>query len=245
MAYTAAALSYLVQRSAKPVVVTGAQRPIDLDVTDARQNLADAILFAATPGARDVSIVFDGKVIAGTRARKERTHSFNAFSSMNFPYLATIQNGRVIFYLPPAEKDDAPCFFRELDTKVALVKLVPGVDAGLLEYACRENDAVVVESFGVGGLPTNALVDAPKIFSAACAAGKTVVMTTQVPLEGSNMSVYEVGRAIVETPGMLEAFDMTIEATLCKLMWILGLTREHDRIARLFHTTVNHDTLFT
>ena len=80
MAYTAAALSYLIQSSAKPVVITGAQKPIDMENTDARINLYDSLRFASDDRACGVTIVFDGKVIAGTRGKKERTKSYNAFS---------------------------------------------------------------------------------------------------------------------------------------------------------------------
>lgn len=99
MAYTAAALSYLIQNSKKPIVITGAQKPIDLEITDAKTNLMDSLLFASHDQAYGVTLVFDGKVIAGTRAKKERTKSYNAFSSINFPYIATIQDQHVIFYL--------------------------------------------------------------------------------------------------------------------------------------------------
>lgn len=84
MAYTAAALSYLIQNNRKPVVITGAQKPIDLPITDARANLLDSLRFAAHDRAHGVNIVFGGEVIAGTRAKKERSKSFNAFSSINF-----------------------------------------------------------------------------------------------------------------------------------------------------------------
>lgn len=70
MAYTAAALSYLIRNSAKPIVITGAQKPIDMENTDARTNLADSLRFASHPNAHGVNIVFDGKVIAGTRGKK-------------------------------------------------------------------------------------------------------------------------------------------------------------------------------
>ena len=91
MAYTAAALSYLVQGSAKPVVLTGSQRSVYSRDTDARRNLADAFLFCADDGAYGVRIVFDGSVILGTRAKKTRTRSFNAFSSIDFPAVAVMR----------------------------------------------------------------------------------------------------------------------------------------------------------
>lgn len=92
MAYTAAGLSYLIQGSPKPIVLTGAQKPIGFDSTDSKVNLTDALRCAAEdlPG---VAIVFDGKVIPGTRAKKTRSKSFQAFSSINFPYLGSCGTG--------------------------------------------------------------------------------------------------------------------------------------------------------
>ena len=125
MAYTAAALSYLIQNSKKPIVITGAQKPIDLEITDAKTNLTDSLLFASCERAHDVNIVFDGKVIAGTRGKKERTKSYNAFSSINFPYIAAIQDGHIIFYLDDKELIREPVrFYHGLDERVSLLKLI-------------------------------------------------------------------------------------------------------------------------
>ena len=87
LAYTAAALSYMIQNSAKPIVVTGAQKPINMDVTDAKTNLLDSFIYAADDDSQGVNLVFDGKVIVGTRAKKEHAKSYNAFSSINFRIL--------------------------------------------------------------------------------------------------------------------------------------------------------------
>ncbi|MFR5732070.1 MAG: asparaginase [Clostridium sp.] len=109
LAYTASALSYLIQNSPKPIVITGAQKPIDLEITDAKTNLSDSFLFASCDKAHGVNIVFDGKVIAGTRGKKERTKSYNAFSSINFPYIATIQDSNIIFYLDDKDQVQRGC----------------------------------------------------------------------------------------------------------------------------------------
>ena len=124
MAYTAAALSYLVQGSPKPIVLTGAQKPIGFDSTDSKMNLMDAFRCAAAdlPG---VSIVFNGKVILGTRARKTRSKSFQAFSSINHPELAVLRDGVLLRYIRQ-DCGPAPVFYDRLDPKVALLKLVPG-----------------------------------------------------------------------------------------------------------------------
>lgn len=245
MAYTAAAISYLVQHSNKPIVITGAQKPIDLDVTDARTNLLDSLRFAACERAHGVNIVFDGKVIAGTRGKKERTKSYNAFSSINFPYLAVIQDEHILFYIDDKWQDrEKVRFYHDLDNRVALLKLIPSLDSSLLDYMAEHYDAVVIESFGVGGLPSYESGDFYSSIEKWISMGKTVVMTTQVTQEGSNMSVYEVGQKIKNTFGLIESYDMTLEATVTKLMWILGQTRDARQVKDMFYKTINHDILW-
>ena len=240
MAYTAAALSYLIQGSPKPIVLTGAQKPIGFDSTDSKVNLMDAFRCAAEdlPG---VSIVFNNRVILGTRAKKTRSKSFQAFSSINYPDLGVLRDGVLLRYIRQACRE-APVFFDRLDTKVALLKLVPGVDRGLADYLLERNDALIIESFGVGGLPEDSgLYDCIRD---AMAAGKTVVLTTQVENEGSDLGVYHVGHALKNDLGVLEAYDMTTEAVVAKLMWILGQTRRREEIVRLFYTPVAQDILW-
>ena len=245
MAYTAAAMSYLVQHSSKPIVITGAQKPIDLDVTDARTNLLDSLRFASCDRAHGVSIVFDGKVIAGTRGKKERTKSYNAFSSINFPYLAVIQEEHILFYIDDKWQDkETVRFYHDLDSRVALLKLIPSMGSSVLDYLAEHHDAVVIESFGVGGLPSYDSGDFYSSIEKWISQGEVIVMTTRVTQEGSNMSVYEVGQKIKNAFGLIESYDMTLEATVTKLMWILGQTREPDRIRELFYRTVNHDILW-
>lgn len=245
MAYTAAALSYLIQNPEKPIVITGAQKPIDLEITDAKTNLLDSLRFTSSDKAYGVVLVFDGKVIAGTRAKKERTKSYNAFSSINFPYLATIQDGHIIFYLD--DKDLNPKtvkFYHELNSSVVLLKLIPSMDASILDYMAEHYDAVIIESFGVGGLPSYDSGDYHKAIKRWMDLGKIVVMTTQVTNEGSNMSVYEVGQSIKKEFGILEAYDMTLEATVTKLMWALGQSRDSSEVRRMLYQTINRDTLW-
>ena len=245
MAYTAAALSYMIQNPHKPIVITGAQKPIDLDVTDARTNLLDSLRFAASERAHGVTIVFDGKVIAGTRGKKERSKSYNAFSSINFPYLAVIQDEHILYYIDDKWQDrESVRFYHEMDSQVSLLKLIPSMDSSLLDYMAEHYDAVVIESFGVGGLPSYESGDFYSSIEKWISMGKVVVMTTQVTQEGSNMSVYEVGQKIKNAFGLIESYDMTLEATVTKLMWILGQTRDHDKVREMFYETINHDILW-
>lgn len=242
MAYTAAALSYLVQGSPKPIVLTGAQKPIGFDTTDSKVNLMDAFRVAASdmPG---VSLVFNSQVILGTRAQKTRTKSFEAFSSINYPLLGVLRDGVLLPYIRQAGRAE-PVFYDCLGTKVALLKLIPGTDPALLDFLLERNDALIIESFGVGGLPE---YDGGDFYAGVCRwveQGRLVVLTTQVQNEGSDLRVYHVGHRLKGTPGVLEAFDMTTEAAVAKLMWILGRTQDRTEVQRLFYTPVAMDILW-
>ena len=242
MAYTAAALSYLIQRSPKPIILTGAQKPIESDNTDSKINLEDAFHCACSP-LRGVMVVFNGKVILGTRARKTHSKSFRAFSSINYPELAYIQDGHVLpFIQPPCQ--DRPVFYDKLGERVALLKMIPGTDSALLAWLLDHNDALIIESFGVGGMPSYRGSEFYDLLAAGLARGKTVVMTTQVENEGSNLSVYSVGSRLKSELGVLEAYDMTTEAVVAKLMWILGRTKDPKQIRCLFYSPVADDLLY-
>ena len=191
MAYTAAALSYLIQFSPKPIILTGAQKPILFENTDSKTNLADAFRVAVSD-LRGVMIVFNGRVILGTRARKTRTTSFQAFSSINYPLLAVIQNGFLMEYIRPSSLPK-PKFYHNLVSRVGLMKMIPGADCGMLSYLLEHNDAVIIESYGVGGLPSYLGSGFFDVIRTAIDNDKTIVMTTQVQNEGSNLAVYDVG----------------------------------------------------
>ena len=243
MAYTAAALSYLIQNSRKPIVLTGAQKPILFENTDSKANLADAFRCAVSDLC-GVMIVFNGRVILGTRARKTRTTSLQAFSSINYPVLAVLQNGFLMEYIHPNALV-RPLFYDRLNERVGLLKMTPGTDCGLLSYLIDHNDAVIIESYGVGGLPSYQGSGYFDVLRSAIESGKkTIVMTTQVQNEGSNLSVYDVGFHLKNDLHLLEAYDMTTEAALAKLMWILGRTEDASEIRRLFCTPVAYDMLY-
>lgn len=242
MAYTAAALSYLIQFSPKPIILTGAQKPILFENTDSKTNLADAFRVAVSD-LRGVMIVFNGRVILGTRARKTRTTSFQAFSSINYPLLAVVQNGFLMEYIRPM-CHEKPTFYDTLNPRVGLMKMIPGADCGLLSYLIAHNDAVIIESYGVGGLPSYQGSGFFDVIRNAIGNGKTIVMTTQVQNEGSNLAVYDVGFHLKNHLQLLEAYDMTTESALAKLMWILGMSTDSKQIRKLFCTPIAHDLLY-
>lgn len=240
MAYTAAALSYLIRSSPKPIILTGAQKPIGFDATDSRTNLRDSFECACTDTMHGVAIVFNGRVILGTRARKTHTKSFDAFASINYPNIADVRDGRVIQYIVP-ECLSEPLFCDSLEHRVGLVKLIPGAGPGQLEFMLGRCRALIIESFGVGGLPHAGGMH--ELVSSAVREGRTVVMTTQVQNEGSDLAVYATGRPLAEDSSVLEAYDMTTEAAVAKLMWLLPLSRTAEDVRRLFYTPVSHDIL--
>lgn len=241
MAYTAAALSYMIQNSGKPIVITGAQKPIDMDITDAKTNLLDSFLYAADEESRGVQIVFDGKIIAGTRAKKIRSKSYNAFSSIDFPCLAVIQNGKIMRYLPMQPYDGEVTFYEKLDEEVFLLKLTPGMNPRILQPVFETYHGIIVESFGVGGIPGSLEAE----FYQLCKKyPKTaVVMATQVVHEGSDMTIYQVGHNIKKGCSLLESYDMTLEAVFTKTMWLLG-NPQLGSFEKRFYQPVNYDTVF-
>ena len=240
MAYTAAALSYLVQGSPKPIILTGAQKPIGFDSTDSKINLLDAFR-CATEDLPGVSIVFNNKVIPGTRAKKTRSKSFQAFSSINYPYLGVLRDGTLLRYIRP-ECGEAPVFYDRLNTKVALLKLTPGANREMADFLLERNDALIIESFGVGGLPEEGgFYECLKEWMER---GRIIVLTTQVENEGSDLGVYHVGYRLKSDLRVLEAYDMTTEAVVAKLMWILGQTKNREEIEKRFYAPVAKDILW-
>ena len=241
MAYTAAALSYLIQDSPKPVVLTGSQKSVYSRDTDARQNLEDAFFYCADDNASGVNIVFDGRVILGTRAKKTRTRSYNAFSSIDYPEIAFLRDGVPVYYLHE-QKPAAPRFYHALDERVFVLKMTPGIRPDIFDYLEKNCEGLIIESFGSGGLPN---YEDDEFFSRLkrfLELGKVVVVTTQVEREGSALDKYEVGRKLRACGNVLEARSMTLEATLTKLMWLLGNV-PREKLSERFYAPVRCDIL--
>lgn len=228
LAYGAAALSFLIQGSPKPVVVTGAQIPITKQGSDAPGNFVDSFRYASDPQSHGVVVVFDGSVIQGDRARKQRTRSFHAFESINVPELAKIQDGEIIrtkagvIETHSAAENGKPRFYQHLATDAAIVKLYPGMSEEVLECYFRCCRGLVIEGFGMGGIPSY-LVDSFTSCMERYKGSRMVVMATQVIWEGTDITCYEVGRRIADEFAVAECGDMTVEAALMKLMWLLGM----------------------
>lgn len=243
MAYTAAALSYLIQNSQKPIVITGAQKPIDASITDAKKNLLDSIRFASDSHVKGVYIVFDGMAIVGTRARKVRSKSYHAFESIDYPIAAFIDDSRIIHYFDNKSDDMNVKFWNRLNPRIFLLKLVPGMEPDVLDYIGEHYDVVVIECYGVGGIPFNNKRNFLDKLEKLHQKGKIVVIASQVMFEGSDAKIYEVGFRAINHYNVLQAFDMTVEAALVKLMWITAETKEFAEIREKFYTRINNDIL--
>ena len=172
--------------------------------------------------------------------------SFDAFTSVNYPDLALIRNNRIVRAVETPVAQAAsfaiaaePRVYHDLNERVFVLKLTPEVNPYVFELLREDYDAIILETFGIGGIP-DSLHDA--IFGWVDS-GRTLVVTTQVPEEGLDLGVYEVGRAYAEHPGILKGDDMTCEALVAKTMWALGQTREPGELRELFYRPVNHDRL--
>ncbi|MBQ6123871.1 MAG: asparaginase [Spirochaetales bacterium] len=242
MAYTAAGLSYLIQDSPKPIVITGAQISVAQGDSDARRNMIDSFLCASDSRSHGVLIVFSGSVILGTRARKNYTKRFAAFASANYPEVARIQSGHVFWFVTQEPERDV-VFSDSLCPNVGLIKLFPGITEDVITFMTDHYDGLVVECFGVGGLPE--YYEFYYHIRRSAQKGTLIVMTTQVPNDGSDLTLYKVGHKLTQEPNVLEARDMTSEAALAKLMWILGRTRDVKEAKRLFYTPVAHDMIMS
>ncbi len=245
MAYTAAALSYMIQHSQKPIIITGAQKPISAAITDATKNLLDSVRFALKDGVKGVYLVFDGKAILGTRARKVRSKSYSAFDSINYPVAAFIDEKRIIQYTDTEETAASVQFYTALSPSVFLLKLIPGMEPDILSYLGERYDAIIIESYGVGGVPFNDSRNFLEGLAHLTEAGKIVVIATQVMLEGSDAEVYEVGLKAIRDYNVLQAYDMTVEAAAVKLMHILAHTKDFNEVKKAFYRPIGHDILAT
>lgn len=231
MSYTASMLSFMLWGVPVPVVITGSQLSIAHPVADAMENCRAAIHMANSrcPG---VFVAFNRRILLGVRASKVRTMSFDAFDSINYPDVGEINAFGMRIHRELIPRRTAVRFLADTSysPKVMVVKPVPGTPPeifdAMVNLGCR---GIVVEAFGLGGLPfeENDLCGAVK---RTVEKGVAVAIGSQCRYDGSSLSVYETGRRALEA-GALEMYDMTTEAAVTKLMWLLGkdLTMEELR----------------
>ena len=235
MAYTASALSYMLQNLQKPVVLTGAQIPIERMFTDAKRNLQTAFA-AVDQGIKGVTIAFDDKIINGCRAVKVRTMGFNAFESISAPYIGEVSaDGLHIYHRQTKDTREPFCLKKELCADVFLLKLIPGTNPQIFDRLKEmKYRGIVIEAFGAGGTHFERRNLIPKLRELV-ESGISIVACSQCLYEKSDFSLYEVGRKLLEC-GIIPGRDMTTEAIVTKLMWALGQTEDPQKVREIFKT---------
>ncbi len=243
MAYTASALSYMLEGLNKPIIFTGAQIPIGSTRSDARENLITALEIASTtdeghPVISEVAIYFNFYLMRGNRAQKLRSSHFAAFESENYPYLAeagvTIEYNRSA--IRPFEKDLKLKLHRSFDTNVTILKLFPGISRNVVEsiLGIRGLKGLVLETYGSGNTMNyewflNCLKEAVDkniiIFNVSqCIGGKVI------------QGRYESSRLLDEI-GVLSGGDITTEAAITKLMFLLSKEKNIKEVKKKLKTS--------
>jgi L-asparaginase len=239
MAYTSAALSYMLQNVEKPIVITGSQIPIAFQKTDAKRNISDAVRFACEE-IGGVYVVFDGRVIQGTRAIKVRTKSYDSFESINYPYIASIHEDDIKYnksFHSPKNKEIK--LDTSLCTDVSLVKLHPGIKPEFFDFLKNQCKGIVIESYGSGGIPFQGRNILQKL-NELTECGISVVITTQCLEEGEDIDIYEVGRKVNQNI-IIRSRNMNTEAIVPKLMWVLGKTQDPQKVKEMMETPIADD----
>ncbi len=245
MAYTASALSFMLENVGKPVVLTGSQLPIGTLRTDGKENLITAVEIAAkkredgTPMVPEVCIYFKEKLMRGNRTTKINAENFNAFRSFNYPDLATagihINYNEYAIRKPDPSKPFKPHY--TVDPNVVVLTLFPGIQQSLVHSVLNIPGlkAVVLRTFGAGNAPqlkwfAQELLD-------ASARGILILNITQCQAGSVHMGLYETSLPLLDA-GVISGYDSTPECAIAKLMFLLGQELPADQLRSLIATNL-------
>lgn len=245
MAYTASALSFMLENLRKPVVITGSQLPIGEVRTDGEENLITSLQVAASreqdgsPTLQEVAILFENYLWRGNRSTKYSADNFNAFKSSNFPRLAKIGLGicfrRDMLWRPRSK--DPLTVHRGFDPHVMYLSIFPGITESLLRYVLHAPGlkGVVLKTYGAGNAPIEGwFIDAIK---EACDRGVVIVNVTQCGNGKVLPHRYETGSALYKA-GVISGHDLTSEAAITKLMFLFGQNCPVSEVKRLMEVSL-------
>lgn len=246
MAYTASALSFMLQGLTKPVILTGSQLPIGEIREDGTENLITALQIAAArnkagiPFVREVAISFGRHLWRGNRSTKVSSTNFGAFRSFNYPPLADMDL-HIDFhekYLLQSKKGSSFTFFEKMDAAVGVTWLFPGITEKMLRAQLNDADAkgYVLRTFGAGNAPTEAWFI--KVLTEAIREGKVIVNVTQCPAGGVEEKRYATGDALASA-GVVTGLDITCEAALTKMMHLFGQGLAADEVAKAMPCSIS------
>lgn len=235
LAYTASALSFMLENLNKPVILTGSQLPLSEVRNDARATLITALLIASQYQIPEVCVYFDNQLLRGNRARKMSTHSFAAFGSPNCLPLARVGIDVVTnqtLWRKPTRKALALQTIKSAD--IACVRLFPGMSTALLENLLQAPlQALVLETYGSGNATDNQ-PEFLRVLKAARDRGMIIVNCTQCWHGSVSMEKYATGTALNKA-GVISTMDMTPEATLAKLFYLFSKKLSPSKIMQEIH----------
>lgn len=244
MSYTASALSFLLENLSKPVILTGSQLPIGDLRTDAKENLITAIQLASlqqngVPVIQEVGLYFEYKLYRGNRTTKISAEQFHAFTSPNYPPLA--ESGVHLNVQTDSlwrHKSKKKLLVHEkLDTNVILIKLFPGLSVETLQYMLQQPKikAVLLETYGAGNAPSDEKF--LQVLDDAAKRGIHLINVTQCSGGRVQMGVYETSVGLQKI-GVISGKDITTEAAICKIMYLLGEEVSPNLFKTMFETSL-------
>ena len=241
MSYSASALSFMLEGLTKPVIFTGSQLPIGVPRTDGKENLISSVEIASAktadghPAVPEVCICFDSLLMRGNRTTKVNSEVFRAFQSPNFPPLAeagiNIRYNRD-YILQPEDWDSKPKISTKLDTRVAILKIHPGITPGVTRNILLGDDtkAVIMETYGSGNAPSSRwFLD---MVHDASSLGKIIVNVTQCLAGTVDMNLYANGK-LLEREGVVNGYDSTTESALAKLFYLMGKSNDCEWVREM------------